>query len=479
MGGQDAAFLYGETPTWHMHVSALMLVDPRSAPDFSFERVRDLTAERLPQLPQFRWRLVEVPFGVDRPGWVEERDFDIDYHVRRIGIPSPGGRAELGELVGRLAGYKLNRDKPLWEMWFIEGLEDGLVAVLTKMHHAIVDGVSGAGLAEITLDLEREPRAQSLEVHEPLHHLRQPSSVELLARGLASTAILTPVRVARFGVQAARQTFTTIGFMRRTESPVAPFQAPRTTLNGEFTAHRQFSSSSVSLDRAKAVKNAFGLKLNDVVLAACAGALRRYLASINDLPAEPLVAQVPVSLRTDADKGEVGNKIGTFWASLATDIDDPSERIAAIAQSTANAKEMREALSAQRIMGLTDTTPPGLISLAARMYSAAGLDWRSPPVFNVIISNVPGPPFPLYLAGAPLQAMYPMGPLLFGGALNITVMSYCGSLDFGFLSCPEAVPDLDFIADGIPLALAELEAAAGIGPVTEPGPEPEVAADAR
>lgn len=461
MGGLDAAFLYGETPSWHMHVSAVQLADPSTAPGgFSFDRLKELVVARLPQVPQFRWRLVEAPLGLGRPGWVEERDFDPDYHIRRIGCPAPGGRHELGELVGDLVSYKLDRRKPLWEMWVIEGLEDDRVAILTKVHHAIIDGVSGADLATVLMDMQPEPAVPPADASvDSLEHERMPGGVELLARGVVHT-MFTPWRAMRYAGQLAGSALTFAGFMRRDDAPKIPFQAPRTSLNAAITPHRRFANSTVPLASVKQVKDAFGMKLNDVVLALCAGALRNYLESLGELPDAPLIAQVPVSQRTDADRGEVGNKVAAMFASLATHIEDPGERLREIHDSTQSAKEMQQALAAKRIMGLTDTTPPGLISLAARTYTAMGLDGRTPPIFNVIISNVPGPPFPLYIGGARLISMAPMGPLLYGGGLNITVLSYMDRLDFGFLSCREAVPDPWLIADGIPLALEELEKAA-------------------
>lgn len=466
MGGQDAAFIYGETPEWHMHVSAVMIADPSDASDFSFERVRDMTIERLPQLPQFRWKMVDVPLGLDRPGWVEETDFDPDFHIRRVAVPAPGGEAELGELVGRLASYKLDRRKPLWEMWFIEGLTGGKVAVLTKIHHAIIDGVSGAGLAEITLDLTPEPRSAPTETRESIAHRRVPSTPEMVARGLFNTFARSPYRAMRFGGQTMRQGVAALGVARRT-TLATPYSAPRTTLNGPLTPRRRFAAARVDLDRVKALRRAYDVKLNDIVLALCSGALRSYLMDIDDLPRSPLIAQCPVSLRTADDKHEVGNKVGSLFASLATDLDDPAARVRVIHESTQGAKEMQRALSVHRIMGLTETTPPGLIGLAARAYSISGLGRAAPPPVNLVISNVPGPTMPLYLAGARLEAMYPMGPLLFDMALNITVLSYCDAIDFGFMACPELIPDPGAIASRIDDALEELESTIGIGDIVD------------
>lgn len=462
LSGLDAAFLYAETTAWHMHVSALLIVDPSTSQGrFDFEAVKQLTVDRLPDLPQFRWRAVEVPFGLDRPVWVEADDFDADYHIRRIGVPAPGGAVELFDLVGHLIGYKLDRSRPLWEMWVIDGLEDGNVAVLTKMHHAIVDGVSGAGLAEILLDFDPTSERTVSGVRDSLHHHGSTNQWRLFGQGLANAAFATPWRMAQYGVQLARKGVTLAGMLRSDRPPTTPFQTPRTRFNGPITPHRSFAASSVPLERVKAIKRAYDVKLNDVILALCAGALREYLG--DELPDDPLVAQVPVSLRVEGDAG-VGTKVGPMFTSLATDIADPIKRLLAIHDATTRAKEMRNALSADGIKGLTETTPPGLLSLAARMYSAAGLEQHGPPLYNLIISNVPGPAFPLYLSGAELVRMYPMGPLILGGGLNITVFSYQNNLDFGFLTCPETAPEPERIAVAIPTALEELERGADLDP---------------
>jgi WS/DGAT/MGAT family acyltransferase len=462
MGGQDAAFIYGETPEWHMHVSAVMIVDPADGHGFSFERLRDLVVERLPQLPQFRWKLVDVPFGLDRPGWEEATDFDPDFHIRRVAVPAPGGDAELGELIGRLVSYKIDRSRPLWEMWVIEGLEGGRVAVLCKIHHSIIDGSSGAGLAEITLDVSPDPRPPSDEVRVSIADRPVPSIPERVVKGLFNTFVRTPYRLCVFGGQSVQQAFDAIGVLRSNRIAM-PYTAPNVSLNGHLTPHRAFASARVDLDRAKELRRVLDVKLNDVVLALCSSALRGYLLDRDELPKSSLLAQCPVSMRTESEKDEVGNKVGSLFVTLATEIADPLQRVQAIHQSTMSAKEMQRALTAHRIMGLTDTTPPGLIALAARAYTAAGLDRASSPSpVNLVISNVPGPPMPLYMAGAKLEAMYPMGPLLFDMALNITVLSYCDAIDFGFMSCPELVPDPNAIARRIPAALEELEAAAGI-----------------
>jgi len=459
MSGQDAAFLYGETSNWHFHVSGLMIVDAANAPDgWTFERFREILMSRLPEVPQLRWRYLDVPFGIDRPSWVEDRDIDPDYHIRRVALPAPGNAQQLHDTVGRIISYKLDRSRPLWEAWCIEGLEGGRVAILQKMHHAIIDGVSGAGLADVLLDLEPTPRISPLEMREEIATARMPGSTEMLVRGLAHSAVRTPFRMLRFARQSARQFVSALPVLRGDKPVSLPLTAPRTIFNTDPTQRREFATARVDFERVRAVKDAYGVKVNDVVLALVSGAMRSYLLERDELPASTLIASCPVSLRGDSDHDAVGNHVGNMFASLGTDIDDPGERLMRIHESTMSAKEMHRALAAHQIMGLTETTPPGLIALAARMYTSVGLADRTPPAASVIVSNVPGPPIPLYLAGGPLVALYPMGPLLMGMSLNVTALSIQGSLDFGFMSCPDVVPNLQSMADAVSVALEELEA---------------------
>lgn len=459
VSGVDAAFLYGETAAWHMHVSAVLIADPSGVPGgFDVDRLRSEVTERLHLAPQFRWRLVEVPFGLDRPVFVEDPSFDINAHIRRIGVPPPGGPEQLGNLIGEIVGIKLDRRKPLWEFWVIDGLEDDKVAILAKVHHSIIDGVSGTELATVLMDTEPDPpRVAPPDEPPPVEPI--PNSWELMARGVLHT-VATPYRAARLVRGSVMQGLRFAGFRRGENPPVAPFQAPRTLFNTELTPHRRFCYASVSLDQVRHVKQAFGVKVNDVVLALCAGTLRNYLQRRGELPDSPLIAQVPVSLRSDDDRSDVGTKVGAMFASLATEIDDPVSRLRAIHDSTQSAKEMQRALAAEKIMGISETAPPAMISLAARMYTAASLDTSIPPIMNLIISNVPGPAFPIYCAGAKLEAIYPMGPLIYGTGVNITVFSYLGKIDFGFMVCRDVVDHPWELADDIPEALAELVKAA-------------------
>ncbi len=458
MNGLDAAFLYGETPNWHMHVAAVTICDPTDSPEpWSFQRFKEVTTSRLALIPQFRCKVAQSPLGIGLPGWVIADDFDPDFHIRRIAVPSPGGPRELGELVGDLASLKLDRSKPLWEMWVIEGLEGGRLGLLTKVHHALIDGVSGAELATVLLDITPHPQMVTDAPPIDPEYFTKPSAMSWLRSG-ALVTLKTPLRTLSFTRQLAQWGITIPGFMRRSEGPAMPFQAPRTSLNSAISPHRRYAHAQIELNRIRVIKDALGVKVNDVVMALCSAALRSYLADRGELPDTPLIAQVPVSQRSK-DDSDLGNKVASMFASLATDVADPIERIHAIHASTQQAKEMQQALAARRIQTITEATPPGLLSVAARTYTAMGLDGRVPPIFNVIISNVPGPPFPLYVSGARVQSITPMGPLLYGGGLNITVLSHEDVIDFGFLSCREAVPDPWLIADHIVGAVEELEAA--------------------
>jgi WS/DGAT/MGAT family acyltransferase len=459
--GLDATFLYLETPTAPMHVASVVIFDPSTVEGgFSMDRVKQMYEERLHLAPPFRRRLVSIPFELHHPLWIEDPNFDLDWHVRHIAVPPPGGRKELETLVSHLVAIPLDRSRPLWEAWYIDGLEGGLVAALTKVHHAAIDGEAGNEIMVSLFDLE----PSGSEIPPPEHEWHaddMPSDPQLVGFAAASLA-RQPMRAAK----AVRRTAGAALNIRRKNRqpdvtpPPSPFSAPRTSINHALTAHRTFSTTTVSLPEVKMVKNAFGCTVNDVVLALCGGALRRYFDSKSEPIEGPLVAMVPVSVRTEAQKGEQGNQVSSMLASLATDIDDPVERLTTIHEGMQSAKDQQNLIGADTLQDWAEFAAPAIAGRAARLYSRTRVAGRHRPLFNVTISNVPGPPFPLYLAGGRVTATYPVGPIFDGAALNMTVMSYIDSLDFGLLACPDIIPDIEVIADGLREALEELKKAA-------------------
>lgn len=462
--GLDASFLYLETPTSHMHVAGLMVLDPSDVDGgVSLDRVKEVYGQRLHLAPPFRRRLAQVPLGLHHPLWIEDPDFDIDDHIRAIGLPGPGGDEELAEVVGELVARPLDRSRPLWEVWVIEGLASGHVAVLSKVHHAAIDGASGNELTVALLDLTPEVAEHVPE--EEWQPDRVPTDVELLgyaANSLARQPFRLAKAVANLGGSAVALRRRD-GEAPRLAPPPAPFAAPRTSFNTAITGRRSYAFTSLSLPRAKAVKNATGTTVNDVVLALCAGALRRYLDGRDELPDKPLVAMVPVSVRTEDQRDALGNQVSSMLSSLATDIDDPLDRLEAIHASMAGVKQQLKAIGADTLGDWAEFAAPAVAGRAARLYSRTRIADRHRPLFNVTISNVPGPPFPLYSIGARMVANYPVGPIAEGGGLNMTVMSYLDSLDFGLLACPDVLPDVATVADGLGAALDELVAATGVG----------------
>jgi diacylglycerol O-acyltransferase len=471
LSGLDAGFLYMETPTSFMHVASLIVVDPASSPvPWDFDRVRELYRQRLDQAPPFRRRLVEVPLGIHHPLWIEDPDFNLDWHLRHIMLPKPGGTAELTRLVADLVAIPLDRTRPLWEAWVIEGLANGHAGLLTKVHHAAIDGASGEelmiALLDLTPQMEQKPAPET-----PWQPDRLPTDTEMLGYGLWSLAQqpALAVKTIRNTVEVALQLRDRFA-PAESPTPSLPLTAPRTCFNHTLTPNRSLGLQTLSLSRVKAVKNAAGCTVNDVVLALCAGALRVYLDERGEHPEQPLLAMVPVSVRSTDEQGALGNKVSTAFASLATDIDDPVERLRTIHESMATAKEAQELIGADALQNWVEFAAPAVAAQAARLYTSLHLADRHRPLFNVTISNVPGPPFPLYVAGARVVATNPIGPIFDGAGLNITVMSYLDRLDFGLLACPDLLPDVDHLADAISDALVELEA--GLGVATDDAGDP-------
>ncbi|HEX4540988.1 MAG TPA: wax ester/triacylglycerol synthase family O-acyltransferase [Acidimicrobiales bacterium] len=462
--GFDAAFFHLETAGTHMHVGQTCVFDPSTAPrGHSFERIRQLIHDRLHLVPPFRRRLADIPMRLHHPVWLEDPDFDLDYHVRSAALPQPGGVPELADFTAEVMGRPLHRDRPPWEMYIVEGLEDGMVAGVTKVHHAAIDGLSGAEITATLLDLSPE------QVTTPPEGPWEPDRVSPFELGRAAIGELArqPRTVARL---ASRTVGSALALRRRNRSedtapPPAPFSAPRTSLQTAISAHRRIAFAEVSLDKVKTVKNTLGGTVNDVILTMCAGALRSLLAARGEHPERSLVAAVPVSVRSEEQRGTMGNQISAMLVSLASTVENPVERLRAISAGSAQAKAQDKVFGVQELSEWTEILSPGVVSRAARMASRLKVLERLPPLFNVIVSNFPGPAFPLYFSGSRMLAAYPMGPVTDGGPLNITVQSYMGTLFFGLVACRDAVPEVWDIAQYLDDTLNELsKAAAKAGP---------------
>jgi diacylglycerol O-acyltransferase / wax synthase len=471
LSGLDASFLYLESPTNHMHVAATMTFDPSTVEGgYSFEKVRDLVQRRLHLIPQFTRRLATVPFNLHHPVWVEDPDFDLDYHLRRIAVPAPGSYHELADLAGDIASRQLDRTRPLWEIYIVEGLEHGHIGTIAKMHHSTIDGVSGANLMVYLFDLEANPAEEpDAQEREPEH---MPSDAELLAYAMRSR-LKRPLQVASVIPKAVTSVVNVVRERRSSDTvnPPAPLTAPRTSFNGAITPHRKVAYSIASLSDVKAIKNAFGTTVNDVVLAVVGGGLRRYLERTKQLPEKSLMATVPISVRPpegEEDTSIGANKVSAMFTSLATDVADPVERLRTIHEVTKGAKEEHNAIGADMLQSLTEFAAPRLFGLATRFYSASKLADRGPVIHNLVISNVPGPPFPLYFAGSKLVSLFPMGPVMEGAGLNITVISYMDDIDIGLIVCRESVPDVWDMAADIEESLAELKKAADAATTAQP-----------
>lgn len=448
MSGMDASFFYLETPDTHMHVVGTLIIDPSTMPGgYTFEGVKKIFADKLHLLPPFRKKVKFVPFGIDHPVWVDDESFDIDYHFRRIGAPAPGGMDELAEVVGHIASVPLDRSKPLWSLTVVENLQDGLVALVTKMHHAAIDGTSGADLMVHLFDFEPEPKPVEPPA-EPWEPEQGPSDFELVTSSLVRR-LGSPARMVRVVRNTARSAIDVVQSIRGAdETPALPLTAPKVQFAGALTPHRSVAYGRTELEDFKVVKNEFDVKVNDVVLAACCWSLRQWLIAHDDLPDKPLIASVPVSVRTEEQKGELGNKVSAMFAPIPVQLEDPVDQLMFIHQRMNSAKEMHEALGADMLQDWAEVFGPAIFTRASRMYSRMRLADRHPPIHNLVISNVPGPPIPLYMGGARVVSTYPMGPILFGAGLNLTVLSNMGNVDFGAIGCRELVPDIGDLPKG-------------------------------
>jgi diacylglycerol O-acyltransferase / wax synthase len=458
LAGMDASFFYIETPTQHMHVMALVILDPMTMPGgYSFSRLRGMFERRLSRLPRFRQRVRMVPLGLDHPVWEDDPDFDLDSHLHHVALPLPGTQRELARLVADVASRPLDRTVPLWEAWVIEGLERGRVALFTKVHHAAMDGVSGAAVLAYLLD--GRPDMPEPEV-EPWTPIPPAWEVALLARGLwSSTNRLRLSHLPTFVGEIGRSVVDTLRAAAANVedlAPALPFETPILPFNRAISPRRAVAFARTRLDDLKLIRSVFGVTVNDVVLAACTLSLRRYLQRQHELPAVPLVAAVPVAVRSETDRDKIDNRVSTLFVRLPVHLDHPIAQLEAVAADTARAKALHRAVGGTMLRDLVQFAPAPIFSGMMQLYSRLRLADRHRPPVNLIISNVPGPQVPLYAAGAQVESIFPMGPIIDGAGLNLTVLSNTGRVDFGAIGCRETVPELDTIAEGFAEAIDEL-----------------------
>jgi diacylglycerol O-acyltransferase len=458
LSGMDSAFLAMETPESPMHVVGVLLLDPAAGDGFSIDRLREVIVERVPLMPPFCRRLVEVPLDLDRPYWHYDTAIDVTDHVSYHRLAAPADLHELADFVGELASDLLDRAKPLWEMHVVEGLADGRIAIVAKVHHSTLYGAAGADFIAELLDLTPEP--QSKPPPEAVPAAPVPSRTTLTGRAVASQA-RAPLEAARLvarGVKSAPAALRDLGgvLSRHGRSGLPP-TAPSLPISGPPTARRATAFGRLSLEQLKAVKAAAGVTLNDVVLATAALALRDYLARREAVPDKPVVAGVPVNVGEGEAAGT--NALTTMLVGLPMDIADPGELIAAVHAASTAAKDFVAAVGLSAVSDLADITVPAALTFVTWFTRSIGAAALQPTMLNLVVSNVMGPPIPLYLAGAQVDAIYPMGPLLTGAGMNITVLSNLDRLDVGIMACPDLVDDVWEVVNALEPALDRLAGA--------------------
>lgn len=455
LSGLDASFLYLETAQQPLHVCSILELDTSTMPGgYTFDRFRDALDQRIKAMPEFREKLADNRFNLDHPVWVDDKDFDLDRHLHRIGLPTPGGRKELAEICGHIASLPLDRTRPLWEKWVIENLsgtdpkDGGRIVVMTKVHHAGVDGVTGASM--MSQLCSTEPDAPPPD---PVDGVGDANPVEIAVTGAVKFAT-RPLKLINALPVTLSSVVDTVRRARNGLAMTPPFAAPKTVFNANVTGHRNVAFAQLDLEDVKTVKNHFGVKVNDVVLALVAGVLRKFLDDRGELPKNPLVAMVPVSVHDRSDRPG-RNQVSGMFARLETHIENPAQRLRSIAETNSVAKQHSSAIGATLLQDWTQFAAPAVFGVAMRVYAASNLSGARP-VHNLVVSNVPGPQVPLYYVGCEAKAMYPLGPIFHGSGLNITVMSLTSKLDVGIVSCPELLPDLWDMADDFVVALDEL-----------------------
>ncbi|HYH60814.1 MAG TPA: wax ester/triacylglycerol synthase family O-acyltransferase [Solirubrobacterales bacterium] len=460
--GLDSSFLHLEDGPAHMHVASTTVFEGPT-PDFD-DLCRHIDS-RMHLVPRFRQKLKFVRFGQGRPVWIDDPQFNLHYHLRHTALPEPGSEQQLRTLAARIFSQRLDRSKPLWEMWLVDGLEGGRFAIVTKSHHCLVDGVSGVDITTVLFDAA--PDAPTPSAPEPWVAGPEPSDAQMLSRALVERAV-TPaeaVRGARALFRRPRKiarsivdALESVGALAR-----AGIAAPDSPFNVPISPYRRFEWVHSDLAELKSIKNTVGGTVNDVVLAAVAGALGRYLRARGHATAGlELKAMVPISVRLSEQHGDLGNKVSAMYAALPVGIEDPAERLRAISAGMGDLKESKQAVGATLLTDLADFAPPTIIGQAGRLQSRQRF-------FNMVVTNVPGPQFPLYLMGRELQALYPMVPLAKRQAVCFGIMSYNGQVNFGLIGDYEAMADLDSLAHDLSESLADLAGLVSAG--SDPSPE--------
>ncbi|MGV0794362.1 WS/DGAT/MGAT family O-acyltransferase [Mycolicibacterium sp. XJ1819] len=450
----DASLLYSESPSVPLHVCSIAELDTTTIPGgYSFEGIREHLASRMQGLPELRAKLANSQLNLDHPVWVEDPDLDVSRHLHRVGLPAPGGREELAEVCGRIASTPLDRSEPLWEMWVIEGVDGsdphdgGPVVLMIKVHHAAVDGVSAANLIDQLCDVEPDAPPP-----DPVEGPGGGAPLAIAADGFMRF-LTRPWELTRAVPAAVSTVVSTIGRARSGRAMAAPFRAPSTVFNAEITSDRAVAFAQLPLDDVKRVKDRFGVKVNDVVMGLCAGALRGYFEGRGELPERPLVAVVPSPVHDKSDRPG-RNQLSGMFCNLQTQIADPVQRLRVIAESSSRAKEHSAAIAPTLLADVTQVLPPAAFGVVLEVMSRTPL--KTAAIHNAVISNVAGPPTTLYAMGARMKSLFPLGPIFHGSGLNITVMSLSGKLNVGMVSCRQLVDDLWDLADRFETELAEL-----------------------
>lgn len=452
---EDVMFVAGETETLYQHIGLLVILDPKDSPGFDFKHFRQQCVDRVSLIPHFRWRLHSVPMGLDRPYWVEDEHFEFDHHIKRVALPHPGNRETLQDVAANLYSIHLDRTKPLWEIWLIEGLEDGKFAYLQKFHHCMMDGEGAFKMIEIMCDFEAQPSEPKI-IDESISSARAGKPP-----GNQEASLNTWRHLARLPGDAARGAYDILR-PRILEQFVWPRKklqdrpvVPSTCFNGEISSERAMASCSLPCSEIKAIKNQLGVSLNDVILALVSSAIRGYLLSRNELPEEALRTNIPVSVRSQADD-PLSNKVTNTTVTLATNIEDPLERLREINRESTLAKAKAHE-GGGSIVEIFQMMPPIMISTLMDSLPAE----QAPQILgaNLIVSNVRGMPVPMFMAGAKIEHMYPMSIITAGMAINFTCISYQDNMEFGIVVDPDQVPDHNSIADGLQSALRSYQKA--------------------